>query len=126
MLAGFDVTEARKLLVAAAEDLAWWKDEVLPSWIHPKLRRRKERLSTLASDQGSQYPLEFGVAKIDYWFIGQLDLLFDIFPTETFERFKKHRDKIIARIFEVAFAKFSGVEQIKTARLRMVRKRSKK
>ena len=122
LLANLDVLEAQRLLKMAAADLAWVKDDMLPAMIHPKLRKGRELRTTFQLAPFSEDLMPgFGCAEIEHWFIHEMDRLFAISLTTSLTEVKIGRDKIIQRIFEIAFSRWHQADQIKTARLRKKR-----
>jgi hypothetical protein len=117
------IMEARGLLKSAEAELTWMIHELLPSFIHPQLQEKGARPAISNWPLHARYSVGFGVAKINYWFIGEIDQLLDICLTMTLESVKVGRDKIIQKIFRIALNYCCEIEQIKTARLQKSRER---
>lgn len=124
LLKNLDVIAARELLVQAKADLSWIMDEMLPGLIHPELRKKgkKPTRSFLPSYSSKEFP-GFGVAKLNHWLIEELDKCLGTALTTKGKIRRVGRDRIIKKVFEVAFSKTHPMEQIKTARIRMARQR---
>ena len=124
LLKNLDVIAAQELLVEAEADLSWITDEMLPGSIHPELRKKGKKPTrfSLPSYSSKAFP-GFGVVKIDYWLIEELDKCLDSARTTKGNIGTVGRDRIIKKVFEVAFSKTHPMEQIKTARIRMARQR---
>jgi|SRR5579862_529301 len=124
LLKSLDVIAAQQLLVQAEADLSWVIDEMFPGFIHPTLRKSDEKPTqvNLPSHSSKAFP-GFGFARIDYWLIEELDKCLDTALTTKGKVGRVGRDKIIMRVFEVAFSKTHSLDQIKNARIRMARQR---
>jgi hypothetical protein len=120
LLDGLNVKEAQQMLSAAAADLDWYTNEMLPGFIHPELRNASEdpRTFKLPHEAPASFP-GFKLAKIDYWFIGELDKCLDIALTPNAKVGKVGRDRIIKKVFEVGLSDKRTLDQIKTARTRL-------
>ena len=124
LLRGTAIMEARKLLTSAQTELAWLAEKVLPGFIHPELGNSGAKASSSMWPLHKRYTVGFGLAKIDHWFIGELDQLFEsICLTKALQTVKVGRDRIIKAIFQIAFNYSCQIERIKTARLQKSRER---
>jgi hypothetical protein len=126
LLKNLDVIEARRILMMADADLHWVIKEMFPGSIHPKLRNENEKPTNFNLPQHSDSSMPgFGFAKIDYWFIGELDQCLDRTLNKKGAAGRIGRDRIIQKVFEVALSRYEMIEQIKNARIRMTGKRKK-
>jgi len=124
LLKSLDVIAAQQLLVQAEADLSWFTNEMFPGFIHPTLRKSDEKPTqvNLPSHSSGVFP-GFGAAKIDHWLIHELDKCFDNALTTKRKIGSVGRDRIIMKVFQVAFSKTHSLDQIKNARIRMMAKR---
>ena len=118
------LAEAEKCLDLAAHDLRQKVRDFIPASIHPALRNPKECHPAYESLVPS-YPLDsLTLAAVDYWLIEQLERSLKRRRTRG-----KHplgpgeRNKIIARVFEVAFSENWEVTRVKTALRRITERR---
>jgi hypothetical protein len=126
LLKNLDVIESRRMLSLAEADLQWVIKQMLPGSIHPKLRNANERPTSFKLPQYSDSSMPgFGFAQIDYWFIGELDKCLDSALNRKGAAGRIGRDRIITRVFEIAFSEFNTTEKLKNARLRIAGKRKK-
>ena len=113
------VEESNQALRKAEEQLKLFIEDILPNGIHPKFRRGGEKRAKRVSPHHEEYRFEFGVAKLEYWLIHEIDQLFDaITLTPQLNTVVVGRDAIIKAVLEIAFEKYWDLERIKTARLR--------
>lgn len=122
LLTNLDVIRARQWLAAAESDLQWVIREMFPGVIHPKLREKKEKLTTFKLPQHDDPSfLGFG-SQIKHRFIHELGKCFEGIAHAKRTEGRFGRDRIISKIFEIAFS-----EQYETAKIKTVlaRKRRK-
>lgn len=115
---GPGVIEARELLQQEETHLSWFLDQCAQAW--PLVQHDSRQKNTPA------YPLELGVAKIDHWFVGELDKVLDTALTHKRMFGRAGRNRIIAKVFEAAFSVRQEIGKIKMARRRRKRPRPSK
>lgn len=123
LLKNLNVIASQRELALAEADLIWVIKEMFPGFIHPGLRKKGEQPRQFKLPRDDEPFPGVGAAEIDHWFIGELDQLLDNALTLKATIGKVARDRIIKRVFEVAFSETHTMDQIKTARTRMARRR---
>ena len=126
MLKNLGVLRAKKVILAAAADIQWMKDELFPATIHPDLRKGREvgHDLELFSCKYSATP-GLGKAKVDHWLMGKLDKSLDGFVTPDGKTIKVGRDKLIQKVFLVAFKYKYEIKTINFVRHDQRKKRSR-
>ena len=123
LLKNLNVIESQRELALAEADLTWVIKEMFPGFIHPGLRKKGEEPRQFKLPRDDEPFPGFGAAKIDHWFIEELDKVLDNALTPKATIGKVARDRIIKKVFEVALKEFRDIRQIKKARIRMASKR---
>jgi hypothetical protein len=124
LLKNVGVERAEQILLTAKSHLEWMVDGA-PAGKAPGPKWLKDTLVTPSSPEQPKEPvLESGFAKIDYWFIGELDKLFDFMLPPKPQIGNFGRDRIIQKIFQIAFSEFHELSRIKGARNQEKKRRS--
>jgi hypothetical protein len=123
LLKNLNVIASQKELAYAEADLEWVIKEMFPGFIHPGLRKKGEEPHQFKLPRDDEPFPGFGAAKIDHWFIEELDKLLNNALTLKVTIAPVARDRIIKKVFEVALNETHDIRQIKNARIRMARKR---
>lgn len=103
-----------QLLRFEIKDTEGWHREMLAGEIHPYFRTRMEERTPVNMLHAS-FP-GLGIARIDYWFIGELQLCLaehgaSLRPNDS--------NRIISQIFDAAFGERYDISRVKTARRRI-------